>query len=433
MAEYQTPVDVANRALQHCGASRIDPLLGFAEISKNASETSFCYGKLRQAELRRNVWTFATRRTAIRAIDSGTMLLVPALWSQGTTYFVGSIVSDQYGNPWISKVPNNTGNDPLASTTWEPYFGPLTVSLYAAATSYFSGEVVYTTSGNGTARTYVSLQNGNTDNPATGTPYDATAVYSKNQVVTYLAVAYMSLINFNTGKTPSAAPALWDIATTYAAGASVGGSDGAIYTSVGAGNIANDPTADNGVNWTNTGVLNPWTTVFVSGAGSSKWRQIGGAEFPMGVGLTTLDIIYPVGAGPSAQGAGRNIFMLPAGFLRLGAQNPKGTTTWLGGPSGVTYNDWNFENGLLITAESGPIPLRCVVDITDVRKMDAMFCEGLAARVGMEVCEPLTQSTSKLGTIAKVYDEWMSQARAVNAIEQSYDDPPDDEYVTVRN
>ena len=50
-----------------------------------------------------------------------------------------------------------------------------------------------------------------------------------------------------------------------------------------------------------------------------------------------------------------------------------------------------------------------------------MFCEGLAARIALEVCEPLTQSTAKLGAIAKVYQEWIDQARTVNAIEQGVD------------
>jgi hypothetical protein len=64
--------------------------------------------------------------------------------------------------------------------------------------------------------------------------------------------------------------------------------------------------------------------------------------------------------------------------------------------------------------------------------MHTMFCEGLAARIGIEVCEPLTQSSAKLLTIGKLYDRWMEEARTVDAIEDGYDDPPDDDYITVR-
>ena len=430
MAEYRTDLDIRNRALQHCGASRIRAL---NEVGKNNSETAFCYGKLREAELRRNVWTFACRRTMLRAVDANTMLLNTSLWSPSTTYFVGSIAADQYGNLWISRIPNNLANDPLLSVYWEPYFGPLSVALYDSTIAYFVGELVYTTTGNGLARVYLSLQSDNADNPATATAYDATAVYVKNQVVTYLSVAYMSLIDLNTGNTPSSAPALWDAGTTYGAAATVGGSDGMIYSSVGGGNIGNDPTTDGGVNWTGTGVLNPWTTVFVSGAGSDKWLLIGGTEFPNGVGLMSLDITYPLGVGPSIQSVSRNIFKLPAGFLREASQNPKaGVTQWLGAPTGIVYNDWVLENGFLLTSDAGPLAYRFVCNVTDVSRMDAMFCEGLAARVALEVCEPLTQSTAKLGAIAKIYDEWMSNARAINAIEQGTEQPPDDDYVTCR-
>jgi hypothetical protein len=433
MAEFRSPVDIGNRALQHCGAERMGAD-GFSENSKRAQEVAFAYPKLREAELRRNVWTMACRRTMLRPIDDDTMLLDAAMWSETTTYFVGSIVADQYGNPWISKIPDNLNNDPLSTATpyWEPYFGPMTVALHDTGQSYFAGELVYTTPGDGTARIYLSLQSANEDTPGTATAYSATTVYSKNQVVTYSSVAYMSLINLNSGNTPSASPAAWAIGTTYGAGDAVAGSDGIKYTSIGAGNIGHDPTTDGGANWTNTGVLVPWTTVFVGGSGSIKWLQIGGAEFPGGVGLSTLDITYPLGTGPSSQSSSANIFKLPAGFLRFANQNPKQGATWLGSGNGVTYNDWVVENGWLLSAESGVIPLRFVANLTDVSRMDPMFCEGLAARVALEVCEPITQSTAKLATIAKVYDTFMTEARTVNAIEQGPDDPPQDDFLTVR-
>jgi hypothetical protein len=153
----------------------------------------------------------------------------------------------------------------------------------------------------------------------------------------------------------------------------------------------------------------------------------------MGVGITTFNVVYPIGAGPSPQANFRNAFRLPSGYLRKAQQNPNAyPTSWLGGPSGTIYSDWTFEGDFLITTDTGPIPFRFVADVTDVTKMDDMFCEALAARLAMEVCEPITQSSSKLGNIAKIYDEWVSQARTVNGIETGSDDPPDDAYLTVR-
>lgn len=431
MVAFKTPVDIGNRGLQHCGGRRIDPLLGFAENSKSASEVSFCYDKLREAELRGNVWSFATRRTVIRPVDIGTMLLTPALWVESTTYFVGSIVSDASNNLWISRTPNNLGNDPQNSLTWEPYFGPLTVSLYAS-NSYFAGELVYTAAGDGTARIYLSLQSGNQDDPSVATAWNATAVYSKNQVVTYLGNTYMSLIDLNKAQVPLSTLLPWNIATSYNLGDVVSTSDGLYYSSLGSGNTGFDPTTDLGVHWLLQG-LTPWTRTFVGGSGSVKWLQIGGAEFPVGVGLATMNITYPLGAGPASQDSSRNIFHLPAGFLRIAPQNPKAApVSYLGAAGGDTYNDWLFEGGFLVSSEINPIPLRFVANITDVSRMDPMFCEGLAARVGMEVCEPVTQSTAKLGVIAKIYDEWMSRAKAQNAIEQGWEDPPVDDFIACR-
>jgi len=435
MPAFQTPVDIGNRAAQFCGANRMDPTLGFNDTSsRTAAEVSFVYDKVRQAELEENAWDCAIRRTVLRAVDGNTMLLAPSLWSASITYFVGSIAADQSGNVWISRIPNNLSNDPLLTLYWEPYFGPLAVPLCdtTGTTSYLSGEVVYTAAGDGTYRVYLSLQDGNQDVPATATAWDAAVTYFKNQVVTRTSVAYMSLIDLNLNQDPALAPALFNIATTYAAGNKVGGSDGIIYQSIGSGNVGHNPVTDGGVHWTNTGVLNPWTTVFVGGTGSDKWLEIGGAEFPGGVALTKLNIVYPIGSGPSTQSSSRNAFKLPAGFLRIASQNPKETISWLGGPSGFAYNDWNFENGYLVSQDTGPIPFRFVADLTDVRLMHAMFCEGLAARIALSVCTTLTQSDAKLSGIAGQYKRFIDQAKTQNAIEADYDDPPDDPYITVR-
>lgn len=432
MLPFVNSVDVANRALQHCGATRIDPALGFNEQSKNAAETSFCYDKLRRAELKRNTWAFATKRAVLRPIGTDTRLLAPTMWAAGTTYFIGSIVSDQYSTPWVSRIPDNLANDPQNTTAWQQYFGPLTVSLYDSTLAYFAGELVYTTAGDGTYRVYQSQENGNSDNPATATAYDATAVYMKDQVATYSSVAYMSLIDFNTNQTPSAAPALWAIGTTYASGNHVGGSDGLIYSSVVSSNTGNDPTTDDGTHWQSTGVLNPWTTVFIGGTGSLNWLQIGGAEFPAGVSLSPLAIVYPLGSGPSWQSSTKNAFKLPASYLRKAPQNPKPGVNNLGGPSGSWSNDWELESGFIVSSDAGPIVLRFVADVSDVTLMDDMFCEGLAARVALEVCEPLTQSSDKLKTIAALYKQAISDARTANGIETGTVDPPEDDYLLCR-
>lgn len=429
MVAFRSPLDIWNRAVQHCGGNGIASL---TEISRNAKAVSFAYDKQRESMLQMRTWTFATRRTVLRAIDSSTMRLLPALWSQTTTYFVGSIVTDQSESMWISNIPNNLNNDPLLSNFWEPYFGPRSVSLYVATTAYYAGELVYTTAGDGKNRTYLSLQSGNSDVPGTATPWDATTTFFKNQTVTYLSVAYQSLIDLNTNNIPASAPLLWSAATTYAIGNTVGGSDGIIYTSTTNGNAGNDPTLDGGVHWSSAGVFNPWTRVFIGGTGSDKWLQIGGAEFPMGVALTTLNLVYPYGAGPSSQPVSRNAFLKPAGYLRLAPQNPKHGVARLGGPSGVIFDDWLMEGEFIVSGFVGVITLRFVADITDVSKMETLFCEGLAAAIAFACSDVITQDKGQTQIVAKTYDEWKRLASTFDGIEDGFVDLPDDDWVTVR-
>ncbi len=86
----------------------------------------------------------------------------------------------------------------------------------------------------------------------------------------------------------------------------------------------------------------------------------------------------------------------------------------------------------MVTPDVGPIMLRFVADMVDVTRMHAMFCEGLGARLALEVCETLTQSSAKVATIAKEYQTFMSEARLVNAIEIGAEEPPEDDWVTCR-
>src|SRR5262245_12856479 len=436
---YLTPIDIANRACDHCGVDLLDPVLGFADGQRESARIAPVYNKLRQAELRRNVWRFATREAAIRALDTNTLLLSPALWVSTTAYFVGSVVSDENGYLWISRIRNNIGSQPQVSQgAWEPYFGPLTVMLYDSSLSYFAGELVYTFAGDGTFNTYLSLANGNAVHPALPNEWQAATVFFKNQVVrqfpawsgavtytqgqgvvrnslryaslqngnlnhdpatsptfwalmptlilqsqsvpittmvlppssspilessqstTYAlgsfvmfnGIEYVSLQNNNTGNFPNAAAstfwivvsngtlymslidlnlgndptttffAEWSSVTSYSIGNQVTGSDGVIYTSLQNGNVNHDPTFSPTF-WTNTGKLSPWDTTFTQGGGNPTWMQIGGASFPNGVSLTSINIQYPLNAGPVTQARTRNVYRLPAGYLRQAPRDPK--------------------------------------------------------------------------------------------------------------
>ena len=533
----------------------MDPTLGFSEGTQRANETGFAYGKIKRAELEDSVWTFATRRAPLRAIDTNTMLIAPAVWGPGYTYFKGSVVSDGTGFLWQSKIPNNIGNQPNSSTgvpgsyTWEPYFGPLTAELYDSTQDYTTGELVFTAPGDGTYNAYLSLVSGNAVDPSLPNEWSPTTTYFQNQVVqqypawavgttygkgatvtytdgntyasltsgnvgnippasganwsmvpvlilmsqmvpaatltlppqsspiiewavgttysignfvmfdgnAYVSIAnantgnypnaaastswaeltggtlYMSLIDLNVNNNPSSAPALWSSTTTYSIGNKVGGSDGQIYTSSVNGNLDNNPVLDGGVHWTATGVLNPWTTVFTQGAGNSQWLQIGGSAFPAGVALVTLDIVYPLGAGPSSDETSKNVFRLPAGYLRLADQNPKsGVVSWLGVPGNPPETDWTFEDDYIVTWQCDPFTFRFVADVVDVTKWPSTFCEAFAARLGMEVCESLTASTAKVAGIQSEYGKWIGIATMKSGIEKGAVLPPLDDLLSCR-
>jgi hypothetical protein len=162
------------------------------------------------------------------------------------------------------------------------------------------------------------------------------------------------------------------------------------------------------------------------------WLQIGGMEFPAGVTLTTLNIIYPLGSGPSTQTMTRNVFVLPAAFLRKAPQNPKHGLNPLGGMSGVTYDDWLIENGCLVSSETGSIVFRFVANVTDVSRMDADFCEALAARIAFAICDTITQDKGQIQIVARTFEKWESEAITIDGIEDGFTDQPDDDYLTVR-
>lgn len=318
MSDFKTDVDIINRGLQRCGATRI---VTRTEDTKNASETNFVYDKVREAELRRNFWVFAIRKCVLRPVDDNTRFLTYPAWASGTTYNVNDVVSYN-GEVWYSTVASNLANTPsLQSAQWVLYFGSQVAQLHDATLTYFAGEVVYIAS-----TAYLSLQNSNSDVP---------------------------------------------------------------------------PTA--------------------------KWRTLTGGT------LTALNFIYPIGTGPATQSATRNVYILPHGYLRTAPQDPKaGSTSYLGAPSGLRYEDWEYENDAIISRDSLPIILRFVANVSDVNLMDPLFCEGLACRVAIEVCEPLTQSAEKLQSIGAAYKLFMSEARAVNGIEEGPTEPPEDDLIACR-
>lgn len=389
MSDFETDLDIANRALQHVGARRIGSM---TEASKEANEVNFCYDKLRLAELRRNVWRFAIRKTALRPLDTATMRIIPPDFDDtgATNYIPGAIVV--YAGDWWQCVRSTTGIPDTTGEYWVRYFGAQTASPYDSGTAYFAGELVYTPQ-SGSYRVYMSTANNNSDDPTTAADYNSATIYKLWDSVTYSAVVYQSNDILNIGNTPDAGDP-WETIPTGQFGAMVG----------------------------------------------QKWIDLGslaavpdGYDGYPGVTLENLILQWPLGTGPASDSSTRNVYCLPYNFLREAPQDPKlGSHSYLGAPSGMDYSDWNPSSDFFTSLDNGVILFRFVADVSDVPHMDALFCEGLAARIGLEVCETLTQSDSKLSNIASQYQRFMGEARIINGIETGPTEPPEDDYITCR-
>lgn len=390
---FIAPIDIMNRALQRVGQTRIASL---TEDSKACDEVTFCYDKLRIAEMRRNAWVFSIRNVALRPYNPpipansttgsgaslGTMMLVPAAWDVTKNYLPGSITS--FNSKIYFSRSANVGQQPDGDMTdWAQYFGPKTVTPYdtTGATTYYPGELVYTLAG------------------VTPTVFLALAQSTDVPTVT----------------------AAWVATTYYNAGDTVTGSDTNKYQSKIDLNVAVNPVGDAGVHWAPLPIaLQPDTHA------GPNWMQIDAT-------VKSMQFIYPVGAGPSFQTNTKNVYFLPYGYLRQVPQNPKaGVATYLGGPSFNGYDDWVIQGQHLLTSQGGVLIMRFAADIANVSEMDNMFCEGLSCRIAIEVCEPLTQSAAKIANIKGEYDEFMGDARLVNGIEAGWVDPPEDELITCR-
>jgi hypothetical protein len=243
-------------------------------------------------------------------------------------------------------------------------------------------------------------------------------------------------------------PPTWLIGTTYGSGAIVSdpSGNGVLWQSFLNGNVGNTPGLSNANVWFiyyGPITMNPWSSTpsyyagelvsysgsvyrsllngnigFIPGGANSAWLLVG----------TTNNALFtpdPIGFDPNPADdvAQRSYYRLPSGFLRFASQDQKNAgVAVLNISGGMPYTDFAFEGNNLITTNPGPIIFRYVADYTDVSSMYSMFCEGVAARCGMELCETLTQSPQRRQMLTAVYNQWIKEARAVNAIEAGGDE-----------
>lgn len=159
---------------------------------------------------------------------------------------------------------------------------------------------------------------------------------------------------------------------------------------------------------------------------------------PLSTVPTAYNLFIPGPLNITQNGTSRSIYVLPNGYLRMAPQDPKvAGTTYAGTTSGMQFSDFEVEDNFLITSvdtsqTNSAVILRFGADVTDVTKMDDMFCEGLGARLAMELCETITQEPRKFEAVMRSYDRFMAEARRVNEIEVGSTEPDEMTFRTSR-
>ena len=399
---FANPTDIVNYAIQLCGRHRVGSI--DFDPSSESVEATAAYDLMREGELTRNLWVFATRREILRPTTIDSVIWTPATWSSGSNYSAGKVVAyapthGPYKGKtlyWdLQKVKAAATTVPDLDTDYHFYQGPTTINLYDSAETYEAGELVlmppdyaggttYSTNDvvNSSGTFYVSLQDSNTGNAVSDTDY-------------WIAWTSTGRANSSYGVTAAGSPLPLTYPTGYA-----------IYRSLYNANVDNPDD------------------------GTANWLSVAGTVSP-------VSIPWPVGAGANDYRSQQYAYALPNGFLRRAPQNPRGgQSSYLGAHSGVAPDDYVLENGYLVTSGSGGLMLRFVANVIDVPLMHSLFCECLAARIASSLAntllEPSRDRSLMMRRIDLVYARALRAAQGVNAVEVGPISPVENRYVLVR-
>lgn len=126
-------------------------------------------------------------------------------------------------------------------------------------------------------------------------------------------------------------------------------------------------------------------------------------------------------------------FTLPADCLRV--LIPKDSTLdWvIEGNKILTSWATSPVSGATSSSGSAALSLRYVADIEDTTVFDPAFYDVLSVSLAADLCEKITNSTSKKQALADEYKGLLDAARRADALENLPEDPPDDDWLTARN
>lgn len=122
---------------------------------------------------------------------------------------------------------------------------------------------------------------------------------------------------------------------------------------------------------------------------------------------------------------GWNRYTLPNDYVRLLRDDESGASV-----------DWKIESDTtgryILTTTASPLKIRYVAAVTDPNQFDALFAEALAAKLALECCEEITQSSSKKDRAQYDYDQAIAEAKRVGAIEKQAQEAPEDPWLQAR-
>ena len=94
--------------------------------------------------------------------------------------------------------------------------------------------------------------------------------------------------------------------------------------------------------------------------------------------------------------------------------------------------DIQFYDGVITSSATPSLNLRYIADIQDPNQYDASFYEVYYLAMAIDMCEALTNSTSKKANLEAEYKESVARARLANSFECVPQDAPDDTFWTCR-
>lgn len=127
-----------------------------------------------------------------------------------------------------------------------------------------------------------------------------------------------------------------------------------------------------------------------------------------------------------------NEYQLPADFLMLLEIPDAWAAAGLTDYRNQEEVPFRIEGQKILTDLDAPLDIRYMASITDTGTWDSTFCEVMACRLAMEMCEQLTQSNTKFQLLQAAYKDAVRVAQRANAFENPPQPLPDDSWILSR-